>query len=620
MCGIAGYIAPEVLKNEAMGASLVHRGPNAYSHFVDEYNGQQVYMCHTRLSIIDLSDRGVQPMRSTDGNIVLTFNGEVYNFLELKEKYLKGQPFTSTSDTEVVLKLYELRGIDFLNMLNGDFAITIYDKTRQKFFLIRDRLGVKPLYFYWKNEHLVFGSEIKALLASGIKPVLNEDAVQRYFVYKYSPEQETLFKDINRVHPGTYLEYDLDSRTLSEKTYWKLPDNTSQISYADAQEQLKHLMEDATKIRLIADVPIGSFLSGGLDSTIIASYLRDREDIVHFCASKNAEDLRKEGSTSDYHYARQLADTWGLNLKEIQIGSGELNHEQLDRVLHFGDDLIADGSQIPSYLITKEAAKEITVILSGMGADELFYGYAGHQLALLAQYFNKLPEGFRKPILRQFENLNTGSGRFKPYKRYLYKFGKNFKYKHLQYGVYSVVGDFENSMSIFRSQGADATSVLEKYFKPNSDPFRAQTQFEINNFLVKNLHYVDRMSMGNSVENRVPFLDHRLVEFAAGLPREYKLGGNLLTKKILKDTYGPQLPSYIIKRRKAGFGMPLRSIFSDTRKIDALLDEGFFQDFEGFSIEDIKRVKDEHLHGIGDNSSIIFALISFQSWYKKYIG
>lgn len=603
-----------------MKASLVHRGPDAHSHFAAESNGQQVYMCHTRLSIIDLSDRGVQPMHSEDGNIVLTFNGEVYNFLELKERYLKGRSFASSSDTEVVLKLYELKGIEFLELLNGDFAISIFDKRLQKFFVIRDRLGVKPLYFYWKAGKLVYGSEIKALLASGIKPQLNEEAVQRFFVYKYSPEQETLFKDINRVQPGNYLEYDLPSQQLEAKTYWTLPNTPLNLPYTQAQEQLEHLMEDATRIRLISDVPVGSFLSGGLDSTIIASYLRDRKDILHFCASKNAEDLQNEGSSSDYHYARQLADTWGLNLKEIQIGSEELNHKQLDTVLHFADDLIADGSQIPSYLITKEAAKEITVILSGMGADELFYGYAGHQLALLAQYFNKIPGVLRRPILKQFENLNTGSGRFKPYKRYLYKFGKNFKYKHLQYGVYSVVGDFENSMSVFRSKGADATAILEKYFSPNSDPFRSQTQFEVNNFLVKNLHYVDRMSMGNSVENRVPFLDHRLVEFAAGLPRKYKLGGSLLTKKILKDTYGPKLPSYIIKRRKAGFGMPLRSIFSDGRKVDQLLDRDFFQDFEGFSLPDIDRIKEEHLRGIGDNSSIIFALISFQAWYKKYIG
>lgn len=620
MCGIAGYIAPEVLNGNAMKASLVHRGPDADSHFEAESHGKRVYMCHTRLSIIDLSDRGTQPMHSNDKNITLTFNGEIYNFLELKERYLKDQSFISSSDTEVVLKLYELKGIEFLDLLNGDFAISIFDRRLQKFFIIRDRLGVKPLYFYWKGGKLVYGSEIKALLASGVSPILNEYAVQRFFVYKYSPEQETLFKDINRVPPGAYLEYDFTSQQLTTQTYWSLPNTPLDLPYDEAKEQLEQLMEDATRIRLIADVPVGSFLSGGLDSTIIASYLRDRKDILHFCASKNAEDLKKEGSSSDYYYARQLADSWGLNLKEIQIGSEELNPKQLDTVLHFGDDLIADGSQIPSYLITKEAAKEITVILSGMGADELFYGYAGHQLALLAQYFNKIPGALRRPILKQFENLNTGSGRFKPYKRYLYKFGKNFKYKHLQYGVYSVVGDFENSMSVFRSKGADATSILDKYFKPNGDPFRSQTEFEVNNFLVKNLHYVDRMSMGNSVENRVPFLDHRLVEFAAGLPRKYKLGSNLLTKKILKDTYGPKLPPYIIKRRKAGFGMPLRSIFSDGKKVDELLDKSFFQNFEGFSMPDIERIRDEHLRGIGDNSSIIFALVSFQAWYKKYMA
>jgi len=559
-------------------------------------------------------------MQSDDGQVILIFNGEIYNFQELRAKYLREATFHSETDTEVLLKLYLAKGIDFLSLLNGDFAMAIYDQRLGKSYLIRDRLGIKPMYFYWRNQRLVYGSEIKALLAAGIAPEMNREAIQKYFVYKYSPEQETLFKDIQRVAPGHFLEFDFHTKSLSTHQYWQLPTTTEKIPYPQAQEEVEHLIADATKIRLIADVPVGSFLSGGLDSTIIAHYLRNRDDITHFCASKNEDDLKKEGSTSDFKYAQQLADAWGLSLKEIKIGSEELNSALLNEVLHFSDDLIADGSQIPSYLITREAAKDITVILSGMGADELFYGYSGHQLALLAQYFNRIPTALRKPIFKFFENLNTGRGRFKPYKRYLYKFGKNSKYGPLQYGIYSIVGDFENSMSVYRGNENDTTAILRKYFGPEVEPFGAQTQFEVNNFLVKNLHYVDRMSMANSVENRVPFLDHRLVEYATRLPRSYKLGGNLLTKKILKETFGPHLPPYIIKRRKAGFGMPLRSIFSSRQKIDQLLDLEFFANFDGFSIPDIQRIKDEHLNGIGDNSSIIFALISFEAWYKMYIN
>ncbi len=620
MCGIAGYISKKNYQGHSMIESLRHRGPDSNGFYNDEINGLNVFLAHTRLSIIDLSDNGVQPMKNESGDIIITFNGEIYNFQRLKNDYLKGVKFSSETDTEVILKLYTLKGIEFLNLLNGDFAISILDKRKAVFYLIRDRLGVKPLYYKWQNESLIFGSEIKAILASGIQAELNKSGIQKYFVYKYSPEQETLFKNIERVAPGTYLKFDLSSGVLSENRYWSLPNQTSVISYSQAKEQIESIIDDATKIRLISDVPIGSFLSGGLDSTILAYYLKDRQDIVHFCASKSQEDLKNEGSSSDFYYAQQLANSWNLKLKEIGIGSEELNPELLNTVLDFSDDLIADGSLIPSYLITQQAAKDITVILSGMGADELFYGYAGHQLALLAQYFNRLPNMARKTLLNSFENLNTGSGRFKPYKRYLYKFGKNFKYNHLQYGIYSIVGDFENSMSVFRGADNDTTAVLGKYFKPNSDPFESQTQFEINNFLVKNLHYVDRMSMANSVENRVPFLDHRLVEFAARLPRKFKLGNNLLTKKILKDTYGKKIPSYIINRRKAGFGMPLRSILSNPKKVDQLLNIEFFASIDGFSIADINRVKEEHFKGMGDNSSIIFALISFEAWYKKYIN
>lgn len=620
MCGITGYISPKSWNGAAMLESLRHRGPDTQKHYTAQVGDLELFQGHTRLSIIDLSEGGTQPMLSDDQQIVITYNGEIYNHLELKEQYLKDEPFKSTSDTEVLLKLYQKKGVECLSLLNGDFAICIYDKRVNKVYIVRDRLGVKPLYIYKHEDTLIYASEIKSIFAAGIKPELNKEGVQRFFVYKYSPEQETLFKGIDRVPPAHYLEYELSSKALSAQRYWELPQQDSNLGYGEAKEELKRLLGDATKIRLMADVPVGSFLSGGIDSSILAYYMRDHQEILHFCASKSAEDLKKEGSSSDYHYARKLADEWRLNLEQIHIGSEELNEKQLNTVLHFGDDLIADGSQIPSYLITQQAAKKIKVILSGMGADEIFYGYAGHQLAYLAQYFNKIPEIVRKPILKTFENLNTGSGRFKPYKRYLYKFGKNFKYGHLQYGTYSIVGDFENSMSIYRGNDADALGILAKYFEPNKDPFASQTQFEVNNFLVKNLHYVDRMSMANSVENRVPFLDHRLVEFVVSLPRKYKLGANLLTKKILKGAYRDMLPDYIIKRRKAGFGMPLRSIFSDRKKVEELLDVDFFGSFEGFSVPDIKRINDEHFNGIGDNSSIIFALISFQKWHQKFMG
>lgn len=620
MCGITGYISPKSWNGKAMLQSLHHRGPDTQQGYSTQVVDLKLFQGHTRLSIIDLSVGGSQPMFSDDEQIVITYNGEIYNHLELKEQYLKGEYFKSTSDTEVLLKLYQKKGIGCLSLLNGDFAICIHDKNTNKVYLVRDRLGVKPLYFYWQNETLIYASEIKSILAAGITAELNKEAVQRFFVYKYSPEQETLFKNINRVDPAHYLEYELSSKSITAHRYWELPPQDSKMPYGEAKEELEMLIADATKIRLMADVPVGSFLSGGIDSSILAYYMRDHKEILHFCASKNEEDLKKEGSSSDYQYARRLADEWKLHLEQIHIGSEELNKKQLDKVLHFGDDLIADGSQIPSYLITQQAAKKIKVILTGMGADEIFYGYAGHQLAYLAQYFNKIPGVLRKPILKTFENLNTGSGRFKPYKRYLYKFGKNFKYGHLQYGTYSIVGDFENSMSIYRGNDNDTMGILGKYFQPNRDPFASQTQFEVNNFLVKNLHYVDRMSMANSVESRVPFLDHRLVEFAVGLPRKYKLGANLLTKKILKEAYQNILPDYIIKRRKAGFGMPLRSILSDRKKVDSLLDVDFFGDFEGFSMPDIQRIKGEHFNGVGDNSSIIFALISFQNWHQKYLG
>lgn len=284
MCGITGYVANEKLPLDEMMFSLKHRGPDAQGKYETTLGNKYISLGHTRLSILDLSDKGNQPFVSANAKIHIVFNGEIYNYLELKENYLKTEEFRSNTDTEVILKLYQQKGISFIDLLNGDFSIAILDENEQKFYLIRDRAGVKPLYFSYQNEALVFGSEIKSILKSGIKAELEMENLQKYFVFKYSPANETLFKNIKRLQPAHFAEYDLNNHSFQIKRYWEpsQQDKYKGISYQDAQTEIKSLLQDATQKRLIADVPVGTFLSGGLDSSIIASFLKNNKNIMHY--------------------------------------------------------------------------------------------------------------------------------------------------------------------------------------------------------------------------------------------------------------------------------------------------------------------------------------------------
>lgn len=619
MCGITGYIANNKLPLRAMILSQQHRGPDANGCYESNINNKFVGLGHARLSILDLSANGNQPFVSSNKKIHLVFNGEIYNFLALKEQFLKTEKFISNTDTEVILKLYQQKGIAFIPLLNGDFSIAILDENENKLFLIRDRAGVKPLYFYFQNETLIFGSEIKSILNAGIKAELNKDNLQNYFVFKYSPGNETLFKNINRLPPAHYAEYDLNTSSFQQKKYWNANQNTNYkgISYQDAQVEIKNLLHDATQKRLIADVPVGTFLSGGLDSSIIASFLKKNSEITHYCASKETKDLKKEGTTSDFQYAKQLAKAWDLNLVEVPIGSNNANLEQIKNTLKFSDDLIADGSQIPSFLITQQAAKNSKVILSGMGADELFFGYAGHQMTLIDSWLAKMP--FSNALANGFHSLDQGNGKFKAFRRYLHKLGKYYNYPNYKYGIYTLVGDFENSLAVFNGNSEKTTQFLSNYFPKGANPFDCFNTFEYDNFLQKNVAYLDRMTMANGVEGRVPFLDYRIIEFAHAIPTNFKMSNIGKTKIILKDAFKNDLPNYVTNRRKAGFGMPLRSIFSDEQKINELLDKDLLMSIDGFSVENINKIIQNHLSGKEDNSALIYALISFQEWYKMYI-
>jgi asparagine synthase (glutamine-hydrolysing) len=619
MCGIAGYISKESTPLTAINSIQHHRGPDDSGQYSTEINNKTVHFIHNRLSIIDLTKAGHQPMVSDDNNSVLIYNGELYNHEELRRKHLSNTLFHSRSDTEVMLRLYEKLGINFVKELNGDFALAILDKRLSKVYLVRDHFGVKPLYFAVNKDKFAFGSEIKAVLAAGIAPRLNTAALSDYFVFKYTPLQETLFAGINRLPPAHYLEYDIGSGNHTINRYWQVSKKELPAGKKELKHQLFELMKNAVEIRLMADVPVGTFFSGGIDSSIIAYFLKNRNEITHYTARKSEADLKKEGTTSDYYFAQSLAKEWKLNLVPVDISSGEANADLISKIQFYSDDLIADGSQIPSYLMTKEARNSSVVILSGMGADELFGGYKGHQLALLAGYLDSLPAMFTNPMYKLLSGLNPGRGRFKAYKRHLKQFGRYNDYGKAKYGLYSVVGDYMNAASLVNNSDGGSLNIMQNYFENDNPVIDNLFRFETDNFLVKNLHYVDRMCMANSMEGRVPFLDYRVAEFAYSLPVNYKISPLGTTKYLLKETFRDVLPHQLIHRRKAAFGMPLRSILSSREKVNNLINFDFFYGLGHFSMENINRIIDNHISGKEDNSALIYALISFQYWYKMWI-
>ncbi len=612
MCGIVGFISKDLSTVDCDLAlnSLLHRGPDYGNYYRDKIGQEEVYLGHRRLSIIDLSPEGHQPMQ--EGGVTIVFNGEVYNFRELKSAHLGGEQFHSTSDTEVILKLYLKFGRSFVKHLNGDFAIAILDENRRELICFRDRMGVKPFYLYEIDGLLAFASEIKAFKSAGLRLSERADALGKFLVFKYSPRQETLYSEVRRLAPGTMLSVDLQTGRCAEERYWNLRDEVKPFtgSFNEAKRELRERLEAAIKLRLVADVPIANYLSGGLDSSIIAYHLGG-EEFTHYCAVKNQEDLRAEGTTSDGAFAQNLANSWGLNFETIPIGMEQLSIEMIRNAITACDDLIADGSIIPAMLIAKRAGEKHRVVLSGMGADELFLGYNGHFLLKLTQMAESVPgfKGLASPLLQK---VKAGKGPFKAYRRYLQKWGNNLD-KDYQVARFSVVGDVDSALSILK----DPPNLESVFGSMNGDGFAELFEFEMENFLVKNLHYLDGSSMAYALESRVPYLDHEFVTFAAGLPVDFKLDGQLRSKKVLKAAYADVLPKEITKRRKAGFGMPLRSLLSKREVLDALMPYEVLEANPQINMAQLRALEEAHISGKQDQSALLYALMMYGiSQYK----
>ena len=611
--------------------SLVHRGPDDEGSFIKSLktNGGSnisLGLGHKRLSIIDLSPDGRQPLTNEDKTLWLIFNGETYNHPTLRQELLgRGHRFRSETDTEVILHLYEEKGIDALQDLNGMFAFALWDEPRQRLYLCRDRLGIKPLVYYQDNSSLVFASEIQALLEDkSIPRELDWKALRLYLAFNYVPAPLTIYQGISKLLPGHFLLWEKGNVTTHQ--YWDIPSNDSRSSTNDFHQHsqtLRQTLEDAVKIRMIADVPLGAFLSGGMDSSIIVALMARNSGnrIKTFNISYPDMPVYDESS-----YAREVATMYNTDHHEIRLDSNEILQVIPDALSSLGEPF-ADSSILPTLVISRETRKDVTVALAGDGGDELFAGYRLYLGETFYKYYDYLPQWFRRHGLESWISLLPDSRNVKwlEYVRRVKKFIRGAR------------GDLIHRLFLWREvfSAELITSLLNGNLKPDEtypgeDWLRALDRWpgdDLNRLLyieVKDslpcdmLTKVDLMSMKKALEVRVPFLDHRVVELAFQIPGSMKLRG-LQRKYILLETFKDLLPPSLHRRPKQGFEVPisswlkneLREMLEDYLSPSRLKGQGMFNP------KIVEGIKKDYLKNRRDNSWLLWNLIVFQHWYSS---
>ena len=624
MCGIVGlyYLDSqrEVRQDELklMADRIVHRGPDDEGFFVHKHVGLGM----RRLSIIDVSG-GHQPIYTPDRDKVIVFNGEVYNFGDHRpDLENKGHRFGTHTDTEVVLHLYDEYGLDFLEKLNGMFGLAIWDDREKELIVARDRLGIKQVYYYQDGEKIIFASEIKSILALfDTKPEINLSGLAAFLKYGFTPAPYTLFDRIRKIPPGHYLR--LRDRKIDLKSYWTLsyvPKNEN--SPTQIKHDLYELIKSSVKYRMISDVPLGAFLSGGIDSS----------SIVHLMSELGT------GSTSTYSIgfgkgyefyneldpARRFANEYNTNHHEILVEPDV--KELFPKLVASLDEPLADSSFIVTFLVSKLARESVTVILSGVGGDELFGGYRRYLNASLQKYVKWMPAPLRKHFLSRILNClpvdrnNTLLNYFRLAKAYMNSVDLA---PEDQYSTYTSVFDDEVSHQMM-IENKDIPNFFEQYFQEcdSSDVLDKIMYFDLKMSLPDQLLMLsDKMSMATSLELRVPYLDHRVVEFAAKIPSNLKING-LKLRHIQKEIFKGKFPDFVFKQKKKGFGAPIGSWIRNELKPMAydLFDKGYVRNQGIFDHGAIHRILNDHFRMKEDYTDNILALLTFQIWYEEYLN
>lgn len=625
MCGIAGFTryhnetSDAAVVLEKMGEVIRHRGPDAGGSFIDP----QIAMCHRRLSIIDLSESGAQPMSSLSGRYITTYNGEIYNFSDLRtELENDGVSFRGTSDTEVVIALYEKHGPECLQLLNGMFAIAIWDKTDQSLFLARDRLGKKPLYYYQKDHRFVFASEIKSILcAPDIDRSIRTDAVKDFFFYQYVPDPKTIFRSVQKLPPGHWMRVDKNGSSITQ--YWDVSfADTQTVSEQQIHGELLELLQDSVRTRMVSDVPLGAFLSGGVDSSAVVGMMANcSSEPVTTCAigfnHKKFDEIK---------YAAKVAKQFNTNHHEFIVQ--QKVESNLASITAFFDEPFADPSFVPTYFVSQLARQMVTVALAGDGGDENFAGYSKY---LDDQFENKLrtpiPESLR-PLLSGFSALLRKS----PVKQ-MRRGGSLLKSLSVD-----PASGFFLSNSFFRqdiwdqiitdgfakeSRSYDPADLTRDYYNnaDTDDHLSRLLYTDIKSYLPGDiLVKVDRMSMANSLETRAPILDYRVVEYAATIPSAMKIKKRE-GKSVLKSSLEGFLSNEILYRQKMGFSVPLaqwlRVEISNIAETHLFAANSGLSNF--FNINEIKKLWLQHQTGERDYSQELWSLLVFELWWQNYM-
>ena len=635
MCGIAGTInCLGIDRLNAMTDAQAHRGPD--DRGVREFPEERVGLGHRRLSILDLSPAGHEPMSNPDETLWITFNGEIYNFIELRrELEQQGCEFKSQTDTEVLLRLYEREGTDCFKRLNGMFALAILDRRRKKLVLARDHFGIKPLYYYRSQERFVFASEIKGILASGIySPEINWQGFYDYFTYLYVPCPETMFEDIYQLEPAHFLEFDLKSNQSHLSRYWSLPAaseaNGHTPSYEESKKTLRKLLTESVERQMISDVPLGVFLSGGVDSPILTGLMAEltSRPVKTFTVTFTGKDVELYNEAEP---ARAAAKRFCTEHHEIAVDIAD-PLEMLDLVESF-DQPFGNPTFYLMQLISKAARPDVTVALCGAGGDELFAGYPRYRAVGLAKSLRSVPafvfagagqalglfsDNYRSARLRRARQFVSGRDKdfARQYVNWTYFLTSDEKAQLLSGAPGTMQGGgflpSERIVRAFLENGAGAS----RNYSGNS-----ALAVDLQTFLPDNvLEYTDKMSMSVGLEVRVPYLDYRVVEFAHALPFDYKLKAGH-SKRILKETFADLLPTENLHAPKKGFNFPLATWMRD--HFDSYFERQMTRESVRanglFNWDYIQTLRQQHRTGKQDNSYPLFSLIMFDAWYRKYM-
>ena len=625
MCGIAGFVeAPGSGSPSAPEASraLVHRMCDVIRHRGPDdegvWMGDGVALGMRRLSIIDLAT-GHQPIHNEDRSVWTVFNGEIYNFRELREQLeIAGHHFYTATDTEVIVHAYEEWGREAIARLRGMFGLALWDAKSRTLLIARDRIGIKPMYYATVNERCYFGSELKSLLeARDVPRDLNPAALDHYLSFLYTPRDGSIFKSIRKLPPGHLLTWRDGAVTIDQ--FWRLPaEEPFGGSEADAVRGLREVLTDAVRSHMISDVPLGAFLSGGIDSSLVVGLMSE----VSGARVKTFSIGFEEPVFDELDHARRVADHFGTDHHEFVVKPDGV--AILDRLVSHFDEPFADSSAIPTWYVSEMARRHVTVVLSGDGGDELFGGYdrylphprvvafdryshgALRRVAAIASA--RLPNGVRgKNFLR-----HVGRGEQGRYLDSIQFFGAEEKRSLL-------TPEFQRALS-----GHDSETRIARHFDRFARlPWPSQMmRFDAETYLPEDiLTKVDRMSMAHSIESRVPLLDNEVIRFAAALPAALKIK-NGRRKHVLKEVAGTLLPEDIVNRRKQGFGVPLgiwfrgnlRELFADTLLSPASLQRGYFQ--PAF----VRRIVEEHLSGRRDHTLRLWQLVVFEKWQQLYVS